>query len=850
MVSNENSDEVQQTVGFQDMEGTRQVRFAESDQSEIIQTDKTNVPLGEFLSRPLRIGTIAWTQAGVTVTLNSGVKTAPFNPWEEFLTHSSITPKTENFRLLRGKLHVRAMVNGNPFYKGRIFLAYEPLYGASPFSEVFTNQVFRLDADNAWSASQLPKIVIDPTVNMTGDLVLPFVYWKDWIDLNTFPTADQHIGSMWPVVVASLDSSNNAPVVSMDITLYAWMEDVELAMPTAFAQMDEYGQGIISKPASAIADASRLLSNVPVIGKFARATEIGARAVAGIASLFGFSRPIILEDTRLVKNEPFPSSAVVNGGMAAQKLSLDAKQELSIDGSAVGLGQNDDMTIANMAGHESLIAVIPWTTSVNAGDLLQTISVHPGLVKGATYHSQAYEVDPAVAAVSRFFEYWRGPLVYKFTVVASKYHRGRFQICYEPDSGVAHNTDSNVTYTRVIDISETQEFEYVVDWAASSQYLQVHRTSNLAYDDINAVNGTLHLTCLNRLTAPADPNSVTILVTVRAGEGFQLAAPTMEAWRTTWYGQPPGPPGLLEGKDEDQTTDEVVPQMDCDLKTMGSHRLADMTTPGDNPKSSLVYFGESISSMRALVKRQCKYGDFYNFVNPVSIGLWRMNFATVLPHFPTARGHDEYGPITHSGDVVFTNASTHMAILARMFATMRGSVRWHYVPEHIDGVATSNTGDHRVWVHRGRPYRNHFGIDGFVNFMNSDLELISVHDTNITNFYRNPNNYNTSRLNAGFVPHYVSTQSGISVEKPYYNNKRFSTAQDMTSGNAIQMTSGAGAIESVTEYVTFLQEEFVTVADPSDHVRAYATVNVSAGEDFNCNWFLGHVPYQRHNTLP
>merc|ERR1712127_414048 len=96
-------------------------------------------------------------------------------------------------------------------------------------------------------------------------------------------------------------NGGNDPVT---VTIYLWAEDVVLTVPTYSSILvsqagkysntingDEYGSGIISKPAAAIAKAAGALASLPVIGPYMTATQVASGAVANIAKMFGFSRP-------------------------------------------------------------------------------------------------------------------------------------------------------------------------------------------------------------------------------------------------------------------------------------------------------------------------------------------------------------------------------------------------------------------------------------------------------------------------------------------------------------------------------------------------------------------------------
>merc|ERR1712087_1021584 len=168
-------------------------------------------------------------------------------------------------------------------------------------------------------ASQKPHFFLNPTKNTGGELSLPFFWPNNYLRI---PEGDWQ--DMGDIVISSFGNllhanGGNDPVT---ITTYIWAEDVVLTVPTSsspptvltsqsgrrtrsmsgkdrgnkIGAHDEYGQGIISKPASAVAKASGALSSLPMIGPYMRATEIGANATSRMAQMFGYSRPNIVSE--------------------------------------------------------------------------------------------------------------------------------------------------------------------------------------------------------------------------------------------------------------------------------------------------------------------------------------------------------------------------------------------------------------------------------------------------------------------------------------------------------------------------------------------------------------------------
>lgn len=179
-----------------------------------------------------------------------------------------------------------------------------------------------------------------------------------------------------------LQSANGATGAGVTIQIYAWAENVELSGPTiglALQSKDEYGTGPISRPASAVAQVARSLKTVPVIGRYATATEIGASAVSKIAKTFGWTNVPVISDAQPLRSVPFPQMASAEIGYPVEKLTLDPKNELTVDPSAAGLPSNDELALSNFLTRESYITSFPWTQSNVSDDILWTTAVTPAM---------------------------------------------------------------------------------------------------------------------------------------------------------------------------------------------------------------------------------------------------------------------------------------------------------------------------------------------------------------------------------------------------------------------------------------------------------------------------------------
>jgi len=124
-------------------------------------TDAYDVELGNFFERPLKIATYEWS---TTITFFQD-----FDPWSLYLENPRVANRISNFKLLKGKLHVKFMINGNAFYYGRLLANYIPRHNSD---NIIVNRAL-VSVDNV-EASQRPHIYIDPTTNQAGEIACPF----------------------------------------------------------------------------------------------------------------------------------------------------------------------------------------------------------------------------------------------------------------------------------------------------------------------------------------------------------------------------------------------------------------------------------------------------------------------------------------------------------------------------------------------------------------------------------------------------------------------------------------------------------------------------------------------------
>jgi hypothetical protein len=800
--------------------------------------------LEEYLRRPVRLLDQDWT-------VTTGTVNVTLDPWTLFLEDTNVKNRIEGYRLFQGTLHIRIAINGGPFFYGRSIAAYKPRapdddhsFGAAT-SEYYKQQL-----------SMLPHVYIDPTTSEGGEIICPFLCPENWIDL-----VGESYKKMGRLYIVSLNDllHANASTATVNISAYAWMTDVRLAGPTmrdmglftahngtevaygaasvsvlgaVVAWMrhikcsyigedrsstavvpaevedmeaqsgDEYGTGIISRPASSIAKYAGMLSKIPIIKPYARPTEIVASVIGRVAHVFGYSRPTIISDIERVKNKGAGNLVNTDQHEAVVKLTLDSKQELTIDPRTVGLSDVDEMSFNYIKQKECYMSTIEWNESQVSDTALGTISIGPDFHNTATINSVLLNMLAPMYTVAAPFMYWRGSIKLRFQLVASQLHRGRLRFSYDPYNHSA-SPGENQTYQRIVDLATNRDFEMVVSWNQPNAWLQVKdRLGNTYYNhpvgtvdfDADNHNGQVRIEVVNELTSP-DPalaQPVYINLFVSAGEDFEVAGPTDDMLKYCEF----EPQSGAEGEELIEETDNV-PESPAPIAPIGQQESL------DNPNSH-VFFGESFASVRALLKR-------YNYHMTYNISATSDYSYSVDSNFPTEKGQSvaprsSTASTTTPPSTAYTFcAMTYLNWFVPCYVAWRGGLRSKYIAPDLEKthniyirrlaqpVAQANCRDYFRGITAGNPQSDF--LAGFGSWAGADYT----------------------------VSH---TDGAAEVEFPFYSWKRFAPARRFLNGYT---TNG---LEMMGE-----NAGHIVLVHPSTacNVQRY----VAAGDDFSCFMFIG-----------
>lgn len=808
------SEESQQTVNFIDEITGLQVGIP-TPVDPVASTDEVSAAdLKGFLSRPVRIDSFTWSETDASDIVKRTVY-----PWQAFFNDARIKYKLNNFGFIRCNLKVKVIINASPFYYGCMGMAYQPLENLTPSTIVLNN-----GQQTMIPFSQRPIVWMYAQDSAGGEMTLPFFYHKNWLKIG-LSQHFQDMGQLDFLTYTTLQSANGAVGQGVTVQVYAWAEDVQLSASTVGLALQsketEYGTGPVSAPATAIASAAGMLRSIPYIGKFMNATEIGARAVAGIASLFGYTNVPVIENTCPYQPRAFPMFASPEIGYPSEKLTLDPKNELSIDNSITGTDAYDPLAIDRLVQHESFLVRTTWATTNVTDDILFYSRVNPWMYRSTGTAVNSFVDFTPLAYVSRLFNDWRGDIIFRFKIIASPYHKGRLLIAFDPQGTAGTNlvnttNTTSAVYTQIVDLGDTNDVEIRVPYQQALAFLQTRQSTDPAnqqwstsatptwnaVDDLD--NGCIVLRVLTALTAPVATAPVSILCYVRGADNMEFANPLRV----------------------DQTlVPFMVQSVEQEVSQEGQQALA-MGKGAEMAPHALyrVNFGECVRSLRPLLHRA-------NYV-------WTQRDPTLTGSTNTTIIKFTFGKLPPYGGFDPNGIHTATAIVGvgtkKYNFTDQTPLHW-ILPAFIgyrgSGVWSFNTCQYGANV---MPSVRVSRIPGISQVMSE-----STYTAAVTTRSQAASNLvqNSVATASGTALTNQQTNAGLSVLCPNYNNYRFnSTAPGNTT---VAPNTGVSAYDG-SDYDNFEFEATVNsnaISTPAVAIEKYW----HAGPDFNPVFFL-NVP--------
>jgi len=652
--------------------------------------------------------------------------------------------------------------------------------------------------------------VIDYKENQPLEMTLPYLFHKPMYRLFNYndivltgatPFEDLNVaGDLYLFSLTDLACIGSADT-TIAYEIYAWMDNVELGSLTGTQieilteGSDERVVGPIESFASRSANVLGHFTNIPLIGTYAKASNIMLRGIQAASAIMGWSKPIPDVKPTFVKNLPYQNGALCVGYDTAFKIAVDPHQELTVDPSIAGSSE-DEMMISFLCNRESYLTNFTWAPTDALMTPIFTSCVTPYQYSRSTYLLKTYMQPTALCFAALPFYWWRGDLEYRIDVVCSGFHRGKLAIIYEPNLGqattIATTLTTNKQYIALIDIQETQSISFCIKWASHRAWLvQQNSSATINYGTLSAMtpinlvtscNGFFTIVPYTRLVSP-DGDSVKVNVFVKSPNmhfNYPVVSylPTERVIQSGSYA----------------VNSQPVSCIDLNKSTASDEKIAEE------------YFGELPISYRTLLKRFI-WDRSIGATTAASVGgnyvtTSFVNFRQPLPQYKT-------GAAVGGSNNFFDH-------LRYAYMGLKGSIRFRY---HVEGVLTNDL------------------------FSTAIVEHLTPVDSTI------PDSAGTSTTGIrmpfqGGVRFNLPSNTGIEYEIPFYSSNLFAYSFSDTLDGAYAATPWTTDIMEVN----WVRVHYVALSSFNDNAKVLRVVLESAaGEDFSFLRFTG-APWFTYTT--
>lgn len=551
-----------------------------------------------------------------------------------FQNSANVVKKLDYFTFFRANVKIRLIFNATPFMSGKYWLFF------APFDDV-SNRAAQLN--NLPNCTGYPGVEIDIASNAPVEIKMPYCS-----PLSHFNLLDSHsnMGEMYIVPINRIRSGTTPLASGATFNIFAWFEDIELAMPTSkaatvppvppveeevwtaqvgsiadeevwTAQIRSEEHAATSGPpisgiANAVASAASVLGSVPVLGSWMRPVEWVSRAIGGAASAVGWNKPTNLDKNCPYINVPAKGFTNADGIDLSSKLGAMPDNGLTYDGGIFST-EVDEMDLTYVSSKSCLFrSEIPWTIGNSVGTVLHYNAVAPGLVQKYADTPTEDALSPTTLAyVASMFQQWRGTIKFRLAAAKTAFHSGRVRITYHPgvygSDALSGTTDENA-YNWILDLSVSSELEFEVPYVSNVPWKEVYlgQFQDLTWDSEKYSTGTITITILNQLRRASNSvsSNVPLNMWISGGEDIAYAMPDFARFAVA---QPVPELGEVVRDSESEWKAQVFNLTSTAIEH--NEQVQDTSTSMfpmgmmDHTMAEQLCIGEKITSLRQLIKR-------------------------------------------------------------------------------------------------------------------------------------------------------------------------------------------------------------------------------------------------------
>jgi len=589
----------------------------------------------DWLARPYAVGDFDWSTGDTfnDVLYSTSVVAG--------LTANSVwMNKIQGYNLIRGTAVFRIQLNSNPFQIGRLLCHFLPFAAHLSAGHVAGKNL------NLTTKSQQPHVELDCR-DTSAILRIPYISPTEWYNRYV---DEIEWGTFYVSVLDPLKTGATGQTTA-NVTIWMHFEDFEVAAPV-LAQMagkvirakkmgrarnarnsesEQMNTGTISSALSLVSEVADSVSSVPFISEFAKPVAWASDLAAGLASMFGFSKPLIESPQNIVIPRSLMYSVNQDGVDGSYPLGASAVNQVSLSSSFAGTNI-DEMSMKFLCEVPAYVLTFALQTADLPGDQLTTFEVGPAdlyfdenvAAGAAIYQLRTY---PPLGYIGQLFRFYRGSIKLHLKIIKSDYHSARIIMAFNPttDATTVSNNLSLTLHREIIDVRQSSEHEIIIPYLLESPYVPVTRPL-----------GTVTFNVLNQLKNPETTSGqIDFQVWVSAGPDFEFAVPG-EVSSRFWPLVPQADfneetQGVIKGVGASKIdTTTLEPAVRCigervtSIKQLLLRHVA-LYTAGATQFAMYPYYFDIPNMVNSAAPTEYVYGDYHSYL-ATGFALWRGSF--------------------------------------------------------------------------------------------------------------------------------------------------------------------------------------------------------------------------------
>jgi len=388
--------------------------------------------------------------------------------------------KLANIAYFRADIEITLKVQATPFSQGALWLFQTPYANQTTQSRRTLNEHLR-------SLTSFPGVELNlQSIDRSVTMHVPYTCEYQVVD----PARNIEIASVDCAVLLPLKADSAAAKATY--TTFARFVNVKLYghAPTVYGEPQrsailtqsgynrqydrtiytEAGEdqaaskkGLISGVSSTIGKVAGAIGGmgIPTISAIAKPLGWVANAVAGVASMFGFSKPHNLNAVVTYSN--LPGRAYTNLEGLDNSVVLGASAENGINATTTTFDTKDEMAISYLASRPYVFNSYTWKKTDLTGKILVSMPISPCNYTsyGKTRFKEKCIFGAPISFAAAMFRWWRGRPKVKFDFAKTQFHQGRLLAQYIPYGHINAPTEEVLSW--IIDLSQVDSDGFEVD---------------------------------------------------------------------------------------------------------------------------------------------------------------------------------------------------------------------------------------------------------------------------------------------------------------------------------------------------------------------------------------------------